>query len=594
MFYINKNIIFRKREVFFLQILPTVIIFVAFVVITLLSWKTAKNSIKNEQIKSLQQQNNNAVSDITQKIEAYQDILRGGAGLFRASDTVTRHEWKEYLATYRITTRYPGIVSVGYSPVIPSMSLMKHEASIRDEGYPSYSVSPDKNRPLYSPVTYIEPFTGDNINAFGYDMYSHHTNHAAMDSARDTGSPVISTPSTLIQDENIKEKPLGFVMYLPLYDKKKTPSNISQRRSSLEGYVFAQFRVNDFINKTITNQNDFYGFQITDITNDSEQLIYQSDNYATLKNTRSSQQVNNDIILPGVTWKITGVVAPETINRDTRERANSVLWGGFLFSFFVAGFIYLLLLNRARSLAEKEERGIQEAKEELLALASHQLRTPATGVKQYIGMLREGFAGKVTPTQQKLLNKAYESNERQLGTINEMLFVARADAGHLNMDMRVINLSELVRDVVDEQMQAFITHKQKLQVMLPKKNVNVIGDRQYLRMAIENIISNATKYTKDKGRISIKLTADNSTVRFKVTDNGVGVSYEDQTLLFQKFSRIPNELTGQVSGSGMGLYLSKKIIDAHSGEIRFESGQGYGSTVIVELPIKVTKKDHRK
>src|SRR5262249_7822824 len=148
---------------------------------------------------------------------------------------------------------------------------------------------------------------------------------------------------------------------------------------------------------------------------------------------------------------------------------------------------------------------IQDAKDELLALASHQLRTPATGVKMYIAMMRDGYAGKLTKEQQRLLDKAYRSNERQLAIINELLFVARADADHLTMKLEQINLSRLIKNVLVDEEPAVHHKKLKFNLSLPLKDILIEGDKQYLRMAVGNVISNSIKYTRDGGKITVTL-----------------------------------------------------------------------------------------
>ncbi|MCU0667682.1 MAG: ATP-binding protein, partial [Patescibacteria group bacterium] len=193
--------------------------------------------------------------------------------------------------------------------------------------------------------------------------------------------------------------------------------------------------------------------------------------------------------------------------------------------------------------------------------------------------------GQLTKLQKSLVDKAYESNERQLDTINEMLFVARADAGELNISIKKIDITRLVNGVTVDMRQMIAKNMQTMQINLPDKQLIINGDQQYLRMAIENIISNASKYTKPGGHISVCLIEmGEKSVQLSVKDNGVGINKSDLRLLFKKFSRIPNELTGKVVGSGIGLYLVRKIIDAHHGEIIVDSTEDVGTTINIILP----------
>lgn len=586
MFFIDRTYFAKRRDFLLLHILPTVVVFLAFISVTIAGWANAQDNIRQEAARVLGQKNEDTAAFINERMGMYEGVLRGGTGLFNATDMITREQWRTYLEPYNITSRYPGIQGVGFARVITPDGLDTHQQRVRAEGYPNYSVFPAGDRPLYTSIVYIEPFSGANLKAFGYDMYSEPTRRAAMEKARDSGHATVSDQVALIQEEANKPTQPGFLMYYPLYNGGVTPQTIEERRAQIKGYLYAPFRAYDLMDLTAEQRGSSYAFEIHNHNDKNKpyQTFYASSNHSDMANITDKELGAKSVELPGTSWEIHGIVSPDIVNKELRSRPSTLLWGGFIFSFFVAGFIYLLLTNRTRALAEKEENELQHVKDELLALASHQLRTPATGVKQYIGMLKEGLAGSVTPEQQKLLDKAYESNERQLGTINEMLFVARADAGQLNIERQKLNISEVVREIVDEQRLIFVDHSQELKTSIPKRNLFVYGDKQYLRMALENVITNASKYTRDGGHINISLKSKGNSVIFTITDDGVGVAQKDQPMLFKKFSRIPNELTSQVSGSGIGLYLAKHVIDKHEGSITFESAKGDGSTVTITLP----------
>ncbi len=204
-------------------------------------------------------------------------------------------------------------------------------------------------------------------------------------------------------------------------------------------------------------------------------------------------------------------------------------------------------------------------------------------------MLQEGYAGELNDKQKTYLEKAQQSNERQLGTINEMLMVARADAGHLEIQKSNFDLNKLVEDVISEQLFDINARSQTIKSYVPKDHINLNADERFMRMAIENVISNATKYTPNGGEITVTLLRKKSKIHIAVRDTGVGVAKADAPLLFQKFSRIPNELTSKVGGSGIGLYLAQKIVRAHDGEIVFDSRTDQGSVFTIILPAYLHK-----
>ena len=229
---------------------------------------------------------------------------------------------------------------------------------------------------------------------------------------------------------------------------------------------------------------------------------------------------------------------------------------------------------------------LDQAKEEFVSLASHQLRTPATAVKQFIGMIKEGYAGEMNPDQQSFINDAYESNERQLRIIDDLLSVARADSGRMKLVFELTDIHALVMAVLDEQKATIEGRRQHLVLYPPGKQLHANVDVSKMRMVIENLISNASKYTLEGGEISVSFSESNHSVQIVVKDNGVGIAAADIGKLFQRFSRINNELSTKVGGTGLGLYLAKMIVDLHHGTIIATSILGQGTVFTVKIPRK--------
>jgi two-component system sensor histidine kinase/response regulator len=229
---------------------------------------------------------------------------------------------------------------------------------------------------------------------------------------------------------------------------------------------------------------------------------------------------------------------------------------------------------------------LSKAKDEFISLASHQLRTPATGVKQYIGMALDGYAGVLTEPQQKMLQKAYESNERQLQIVSDLLNVARVDAGRVTLRPTEVDLVALVDDVLKEQQGKFEARQQTVAFTHQKPRMTTQVDKDTFRMVLENLIDNASKYTEADKHLAVKLYYGFETIVIDVVDQGVGISSEGVDRLFQKFVRLDNPLSTIVGGSGLGLYWVKQIIDLHEGAIKVMSKPGKGSTFRVRIPLK--------
>ena len=231
-----------------------------------------------------------------------------------------------------------------------------------------------------------------------------------------------------------------------------------------------------------------------------------------------------------------------------------------------------------------ELKELNTSKDEFIALASHQLRTPATGVKQYLGMVLEGYVGKVEPPQEEFLRQAYASNERQLNTINDLLQIAQIDAGKVTISPEECDVTALIAAVADEQKNNITRRRQEIAVTKPDHPVIVWADTLRLRMVLDNLIDNASKYSRERTTIRVAITELPGEVSIEITDQGVGISPSDHSKLFQKFSRIDNPLSIVVGGNGLGLYLVKKLIDAHGGSISVSSELQKGTTFTLRLP----------
>jgi PAS domain S-box-containing protein len=244
-------------------------------------------------------------------------------------------------------------------------------------------------------------------------------------------------------------------------------------------------------------------------------------------------------------------------------------------------------LKQTNIMLKKQRRDFQllnASRDEFISLASHQLRTPATGVKQYVGMLIEGFTGTLEPSQQELLEKAYESNERQLRIISDLLKVAQVDAGKVRPTKNTTDMHELIASILNEQHDTFLKRRQAINYDKPVGMIKAKVDGNLIRMVLENIINNASKYSHENTSIAVILREAQGAVHIDVKDEGVGILESDIPRLFEKFSRIDNDLSTHVGGSGLGLYWAKKIVDLHNGTITTVSSLNVGTTFSIILP----------
>lgn len=227
---------------------------------------------------------------------------------------------------------------------------------------------------------------------------------------------------------------------------------------------------------------------------------------------------------------------------------------------------------------------LNRSKDEFISIASHQLRTPATAVKQYLGMLLEGFVGELEAKQQAMLKKAYENNERQLRIVSDLLKVAQVDAGQIMLRKESVDLHSLLEDVIRD-LGGVLNSRQQTVVFYPATEVPEVNiDLGSIRMVFENLIDNASKYSEEGTQINVSVRHDDTVATVAISDEGVGIIEADRNRLFEKFSRLDNSLSTKVGGTGLGLYWAKKIVNLHNGSLIYAPNVPKGSIFSVVLP----------
>lgn len=221
---------------------------------------------------------------------------------------------------------------------------------------------------------------------------------------------------------------------------------------------------------------------------------------------------------------------------------------------------------------------MDETKDEFISMASHQLRTPLTSVKGYLSMVLDGDAGKVSSAQKELLNQAFVSSQRMVYLIADLLNVSRLKTGKFIIEQVPTNLAEMVESEIAQLKEVAKGRKLSLEFDKPKDFPVLMIDETKTRQVVMNFVDNAIYYTPADGNIKIELKTDRHSVYFMVKDDGMGVPKEDQAHLFSKFYRAKNAQKARPDGTGLGLFMAKKVINDQGGCILFESTEGKGST----------------
>lgn len=232
------------------------------------------------------------------------------------------------------------------------------------------------------------------------------------------------------------------------------------------------------------------------------------------------------------------------------------------------------------------EKIIEKLKTEFVSISAHQLRTPLSAIKWTLRMLLDGDLGKITKEQREFLEKTYRSNERMIKLINDLLNVTRIEEGRFIYKRSLVDFRDVVGKIIETYRDEISRKEIRLKYKKPKEKFDLFVDEEKISLAVQNLIDNAIRYTPQRGEIEIELKKGEKEILFKIKDSGIGIPEDQKERIFQKFFRAANAMRFVTEGTGLGLFITKNIIEAHGGKIWFESKEGKGTTFYFTLPIK--------
>ncbi len=228
---------------------------------------------------------------------------------------------------------------------------------------------------------------------------------------------------------------------------------------------------------------------------------------------------------------------------------------------------------------------LDKAKDEFISMASHQLRTPLTAIKGYLSMLLEGDAGDIKVSQYDFINEAYSGANRMVGLINDLLNVSRMETGRFFLEPKEVDIERVVEEEVKQLQNSAKAKGLYLKIERKGKIPHIWADETKIRQVVMNFMDNAIYYT-NAGGVTVHLGHDKDNFIYEVHDTGIGVPKQQQAHMFEKFFRADNARTARPDGTGLGIYLAKRVIADHGGQIIFESTEGKGSVFGFKFPLK--------
>ena len=242
--------------------------------------------------------------------------------------------------------------------------------------------------------------------------------------------------------------------------------------------------------------------------------------------------------------------------------------------------------SRTRELAKANEELVRlnKMKSDFVSAVSHELRTPLTSIKGYTSLVRGGKLGPVTSEQSERLEKINRHTDFLSGMISDLLDIARIESGRVGMTIRPIDISKVTETVADLLSPQLKEKDLQLRVLLTPNLPPIPADENQLQRVFTNLVSNAIRYTPNNGTITVQTTPSERFLQVDVIDTGYGIAPEDLSKLFQEFYRADNPVNRERKGTGLGLVLVKKIVEAHGGKISVSSQMGKGSCFSFTLP----------
>jgi len=511
---------------------------------------------------------------IRARMEQYSAALRGGVGLFAASDHVSRGEFRAYVEQVDVQHHYPGVQGMGFAQRVSAESLDSLEAAMRPE-IPTFAVHPIEPRDVRFPIVYLEPMDERNRAALGYDMYTHHVRREAMDRAWRTGEAALSGSVVLRQELDLPDPQPGFLIYQPVHRGGGVPRLAEEREQALIGFVYAPFRAWDLFDELRRNLPPLLAFRVYDGRRISEAaLLYDSHPDASARAPRPRRSPADSIMVAGHTWTLEFESVPgfEAGQGHWLEPLIAVV--GILVS------LVLFWMTRSQVMARAEAERIEATRGRFFAAMSHELRTPVNAIMGYNDLLLGGIYGPLPAQQVQGIERSQKAARHLAELVNDVLDLSKIEAGKVRLDLEAVDVSQVIDDLLSTIRPLAESRGSSLDLHHTDCARTITTDPRRLRQILLNLISNASKFGEGKP-ITVRCRTHGDGVAIQVIDRGSGISARDVERIFDEFVQLER---GNMDGTGLGLAISKRLAAVLSGSLEVESAVGVGSTFTLTLP----------
>ena len=554
------------------------------------------------------------VTATVRRMAVYEQVLRGMRGFMRGRIDLSRREFADYFQVQNLQEHFPGIEALGVASIIPREQLAAHEAALRRQGFTDYRVTPDALREVYTSITHIEPFSGRNLRAFGYDMYGEPVRRAAMDAARDSGAAALSGKVVLLQEDQDAQP--GFLMYVPVYRPGMPVASVEQRRAAIVGWVYAPFRMADLMRgvggiDAADLQVAVYDGAFLDTDPDPDALLFRSEDATAWRRPLFRHTV--PLTISGRRWTVDIASSPAFEARRDSRRPHVIAITGAGLGFLLGLVVWLLASERRRALQlaramtlelrqSYERNEAERSRMDAILRSSQKLEAVGklTGgvVHDFNNILYVISANvqlmlKSGNNLEKRLRNVLDAVERGTKLSAQLLAFARRQPLHPS----VVDVGDLLARM-DSLLQRAAGESVAIElVRRPAGGVlwSALVDPNQLENVILNLVINARDAMTGAGKVTITLAnldAGNTAaladpeiepgeyVLIAVSDTGEGMPPEVMERAFEPFFTTKPE--GE--GTGLGLSMAHGFVKQSGGHIRIASAPGEGTTISIYLP----------
>lgn len=566
---------------------------------------------RNEQAKDLarfEDETDRLKSRIDGKIRGYTGMLKAARGFIESRDTVDKDSFAAFVKSLEIEKNYPEIKHIGFSkkPEQSAVNASQQAArkSLRTENSQIYF---DQQHTEDQTFVSIEPGVENRLSLVENripikDLINEKLFQDVIAQARDTGEPAATGRFNFNQNKD--ENSAGFMIFMPIYKNGEVPPTVEERRNLLKGFIYDSINTTDFLFDTqkVAAVKDI-AVTIYEETAKPENLIVQASGNApvAIKNLSSSSEIKAANKL----WLVNFQTLPTFDKQSGISWTPIILVIGIIFSLLLFGMTYLE--SFARSKAEKISGELQEsekekgfllereqkarhaaeessrAKDEFISIVSHELRTPLNSIAGWSRILHINNLSE--ETKAKALQTIDKNVRMQTKIVEDLLDMSQIFSNNQELNKKDFNISELFEEVYEE---TKVAAQEKRVGLVKANNLNnqtINGDSDKLKKVLINLFSNALKFTPEGGEIFASILQKDKHVEIKIKDTGQGIKAEYLPKVFEHFNQADSSTTRSYGGLGLGLAITRRIIELHTGKIFVESGgEGKGAQFTIELP----------